>query len=271
MRNFSVISIHGAPRSGTSWLGKIFDSHPAVAYRFQPLFSYRFKNAISETSSSQEVENFLNDLYAETADEFILQLKQKSSGVHPNNLIKNTHASALVMKEVRYHYVIRALLKSVSGIKIIGIVRHPCGVINSWLKTPREFNHQWAPLDEWRLAPSKNQYRNEEYYGFEKWRELAAMFLELSSEYPDSFKLVRYEDLVREPMQTISELFVFCGLQMHIQTQEFLLASQTTEIDDPDTVFRKSDVAHRWKSELVYEIREAILNEIADTDLQIFL
>ncbi len=31
-----VILILGAPRSGTSWLGKIFDSHPDVLYRHEP-------------------------------------------------------------------------------------------------------------------------------------------------------------------------------------------------------------------------------------------
>jgi hypothetical protein len=31
-----VILIVGSPRSGTTWLGKIFDSHPAVRYRHEP-------------------------------------------------------------------------------------------------------------------------------------------------------------------------------------------------------------------------------------------
>lgn len=31
-----VTVILGAPRSGTSWLGKIFDSHPDVIYRLEP-------------------------------------------------------------------------------------------------------------------------------------------------------------------------------------------------------------------------------------------
>ena len=38
-----IISIHGVPRSGTSWLGQILDSSPKVRYKFQPLFSYAFK------------------------------------------------------------------------------------------------------------------------------------------------------------------------------------------------------------------------------------
>jgi hypothetical protein len=33
--------ILGAPRSGTTWLGKIFDSHPRVLYRHEPDSVYR--------------------------------------------------------------------------------------------------------------------------------------------------------------------------------------------------------------------------------------
>jgi Sulfotransferase family len=31
-----LILVLGAPRSGTTWLGKIFDSHPDVLYRHEP-------------------------------------------------------------------------------------------------------------------------------------------------------------------------------------------------------------------------------------------
>jgi hypothetical protein len=35
-RGSGIVLILGAPRSGTSWLGKIFDSHPGVIYRHEP-------------------------------------------------------------------------------------------------------------------------------------------------------------------------------------------------------------------------------------------
>src|SRR5258707_4316970 len=35
-RDPKTIFIFGAPRSGTTWLGKIFDSHPDVLYRHEP-------------------------------------------------------------------------------------------------------------------------------------------------------------------------------------------------------------------------------------------
>ena len=35
------IFVFGMPRSGTSWLGKIFDSHPDVVFRHEPDIDFR--------------------------------------------------------------------------------------------------------------------------------------------------------------------------------------------------------------------------------------
>lgn len=266
-----LISLHGAPRSGTSWLGKVFDSHPDVAYRFQPLFSYRFKGAIDVDTKPQEVQSFLQRLYEVADDEFILQRPQLARGAHPVGFEKRYPSSVMVMKEVRYHYIIPALLRSVPGVKVVGIVRHPCGVINSWLKTPREFKPGWDPESEWREAPSKNQGRREEYYGFSKWKELTRWFLELERLHPDAFLLMRYESLVTHPQEQVRKLFAFCNLDMPIQVIEFLQHSQETEVEDPDTVFRLPEVADRWKRELPANIRDAIFSELRGSDLETFL
>jgi hypothetical protein len=271
MPEFNVISIHGTPRSGTSWLGKIFDSHPAVAYRYQPLFSYRFKDAITPKSSTGEIEDFLNRLYEVDDDEFILQTRQSKRGAHPFALTKSESPAYLVMKEVRYHYLMQLLLEEVTGIKLIGIVRHPCGVINSWFKTSREYNPQWNKMEEWREAPSKNGGRMEEYYGFSKWKELACQFMHLERSYPQSFYLLKYEDLVSNPIMEISKLFSFCNLDLNEQVHEFLRASQATEVNDPDTVYRTADVVDRWKVELDINIQNTIITEVSGTPLARFL
>ena len=56
------VAIFGVPRSGTSWLGQIFNSSPMVAYRFQPLFSYcsHFPKLICKL---QNYQNKLHYLY----------------------------------------------------------------------------------------------------------------------------------------------------------------------------------------------------------------
>lgn len=271
MPPFRVISVHGVPRSGTSWLGQIFNSHPDVAYRFQPFFSYRFKDVVKPESSRAEIERFLQELYAVEDDEFILQIKQRDRGAHPDRFTKSPGASILVMKEVRYHYLIKTLLRQVEGMKVIGIVRHPCGVINSWLKTPREFKPEWDINVEWRDASSKNQRRREEYYGFNKWKELASLFLDLERNYPQAFYLVRYEALVANPENEVLKLFAFCGLEMCTQVQDFLRDSHQREVEDPDSVFRTADVAERWKQELPAVIRDNIHAELQGSDLEVFL
>ena len=42
------IAIHSVPRSGSSWLGQILNSSLKVCFRFQPLFSYAFKDYLNE-------------------------------------------------------------------------------------------------------------------------------------------------------------------------------------------------------------------------------
>ncbi|NJL77038.1 MAG: hypothetical protein HC892_20515 [Saprospiraceae bacterium] len=73
------------------------------------------------------------------------------------------------------------------GVKIVGLIRNPLSVINSWLKAPKEFKRElgWNELEEWRYAPSKNLDRKEEFNGFEKWKEVALLFIQLQQVYPE--------------------------------------------------------------------------------------
>ena len=54
----NTIAIFGAPRSGTTWLGQLFNSSPNTLYRYQPLFSYEFKDYLSESNTKQNIKQF---------------------------------------------------------------------------------------------------------------------------------------------------------------------------------------------------------------------
>jgi hypothetical protein len=265
-----VVSIHGAPRSGTSWLGKIFSVHSKVAYRYQPLFSYRFKGRISLASTQQDIRSFLDELYDVKDDDFIL------GKLHPEESTafafqKEGSPSVLVMKEVRYHHLIEKLLHAVDNLQVVGIVRNPCAVINSWLKAPREFKKEWDPLTEWRLAPSKNQGRIEEFYGFEKWKELTFLFLDLEKRYPERFLLIPYEELVDEPIRVIENAFSFVGLHMEEQVKSFIRASQSHHQDDAYALYKSPEVKSRWQLELDKRIEREIIHDLKNTCLARFL
>ncbi|MGB4737790.1 MAG: sulfotransferase domain-containing protein, partial [Fuerstiella sp.] len=68
MKFRKVVWIAGVARSGTSWIGQIFNSHQNVRYRFQPLFSYEFKSRVNEDSTDAEHQQFLNDLWDTETD-----------------------------------------------------------------------------------------------------------------------------------------------------------------------------------------------------------
>jgi hypothetical protein len=263
-----LVSIWGPPRSGTTWLGQIFDSHPAVAYRFQPLFSYRFKSAVNAESPAASVRSFLAELLA-TDDDFVLQSTKRSQGLVPR-FEKSSPSSHLAFKEVRYIHLAGHFLATVPESCGVGIIRHPCATINSWLKTPREFLPSWNRDTEWRDGHSKNLGRIEEYHGFERWQWCARSFLHLAHQYPTRFSLVQYEKLVRSPAAVVSALFARCGLEVATQTMQFLRASQAEEVDHPDSIFRKPDVADRWREELPADICHAIVSECRGTVLEQF-
>ncbi len=263
-----VILIAGVPRSGTSWLGKIIDSNPNVAYRFQPIFSYAFKDAINMQSTRIEFQKFLQSIY-ESEDEFLNQRQQKKDGIYPR-FKKNQELSILAFKSVRYHYLLKKFIDYIPNIKILGIIRNPCAVINSFLTNPKEFPEDKDPRKEWRYAECRND-KKEEYWGFEKWKEASNLFLELSKHYPEKFKIISYEDLVQDPFNGVENIFDFINLQIMSQTHKFIEESHNRHIDDPYAVYKSKIVKYKWIWELDRKISRAIISELINTDLEQFI
>ena len=262
-----VIVVAGAPRSGTSWLGQIIDSSPEIAYRYQPLFSYAFKGALGFDSTQRQYNNFLKDIY-ESDDPFLLQADNRESGAYPT--FEKGEASVLAFKTVRYHYLLHRMLEY-WNMRLVAIVRHPCGTINSWLKTPREFPEGADPKKEWRLGSCKNQGRPEEFFGFYKWKELAHLYLDLAKKYPGRVYIIKYEDLVDNPPGETDTIFRFLGLEYGQQTRDFLEASHATHKEGRATVFKSPEVKNSWKTELDVDMAAEMIADLAGTDLARFL
>lgn len=263
-----IIAIAGVPRSGTSWLGQIIDSNPQVRYRYQPIFSYAFKDAVDEDSSKEEYIQFFYDIY-KSRDDFLCQKDKKEKGLYPH-FDKVEKPSVLAFKNVRYHYLLEDMLQYFDNLKVVGIVRHPCGVINSWLTTPKEFPADADPMEEWRYGECRNT-GPEEYWGFEKWKEVANFFLRLKEGYTGKFYLLKYAKLVENPVQNTQELFHFLGLGYTDQTHEFLLSCHERHDKDNYSVYKDKSVREKWRWQLDERIQEEIISEIKGTKLETFL
>src|SRR5437016_5521169 len=119
MRN---VAVFGCPRTGTSWLGQLLNASEHVAYRFQPLFSYEFKDWFGRHGTDERSIAAFHAALADATSDFVLQdLKPPKRAP--------TH---LVWKEVRYHQLMPALLEHAGLDRLVYLFRAPVDVINSW-------------------------------------------------------------------------------------------------------------------------------------------
>jgi len=264
------IAIHSVPRSGSTWLGSIFDSHPNVAYRYQPLFSYSFKSELKTNSTKKEIEDFFRRITLSN-DPFINQITAKEKGIVPS--FSKQEPLVTVYKEVRYHHIIKNLLIQTPEIKVIGLIRHPLATLYSWINAPKEFRADldWIILEEWKLAPKKNKGLEEEFNGYEKWKEVANLFEILKKEFPTNFYLLRYDELLDSPETTVKHLFNFVNLDFNIQTLNFLQASTSKELKDSYSVFKTKKKDDAWTNNLDKDIVNYINNDLKGTNLEKYL
>ncbi len=269
MDELNRIAVHSVPRSGSTWVGSIFDSHPKVVYKMQPLFSYAFKDRLSPVSDLEEINTFFEELEL-ASDPFLDQLEGKKKNTIPS--FSKTEPSTIVYKEVRYHHILKNLLSTDESIKIIGLIRNPFSVISSWLKAPKEFRRElgWRIDEEWRFALKKNLNRPEEFYGYEKWKEVTQLFLHLRKEFPRRFYLLKYEDLLKNTKKEVEKVFSFCNFELTPQTFDFIEKSSSINDADAYSVFKSKKTDDQWKKKLPSYIISEIKDDPDFKDLNMY-
>jgi hypothetical protein len=256
------------PRSGTSWLGQIFDSSPDVAFRMEPLFSYSFKNVINDRSSNEDIHEFFNQVYL-TDDEFIHQKESRTKGVY-SYFEKNQSPTYLVIKTTRHHNLLERYLRLIDCIEILAIIRHPCAAISSWISTEREFGAKGCKVEkDWRSGECRKD-DDGEYWGFDDWLSVTHKHLALAQKYRN-FNIVKYANLVHGLEDVTRQLFERLSIPYTRQTLDFLKKSQSRHDDDPYSVFKGTDVESKWKTKLSTAIAQEITRETNESGLGEFL
>jgi hypothetical protein len=230
------IAIHSVPRSGSTWLGEILNSSPDVKYYFQPLFSYKFKDFLDESSLKEEVDRFYSMLN-DTDDVFVCQQSQREAGTLPC-VKKSDLTTHVVYKEVRYHHILENLLRVDEDIKLILLVRDPIEVMNSWINAPKEFDKNWDAEKELVTAELKNEGRKENFYGLDAWVQTTRLFEHLAKRYNKRVLLINYSILKSSPLHTVESILEFCDLELTDTTYSFLSESSEKKVSDTYSVFR---------------------------------
>jgi hypothetical protein len=265
-----IVSINGAPRSGTSWLGQLFNSSPEVAFKFQPFYSYAFRDKLGVDDSHDKVKDFFDELY-DSEEEYLDRKSQIKDGIYPEFKVKDKNPAILSLKSVKYHYFIPKFLKELDNFILVAIIRNPKAVLNSFLNAPREFDQSLDRMSEWRFAQTRNDFRPEYYYGFHRWVECNKMFLEMKKRYPEKVYIINYDELATNTKSMLTDCFDFCGIKMQKQTLDFVEKSTNSFQEDVYSVFRGKRDLNSWETTLESQIQQAIDKDIKGTELEQFL
>jgi hypothetical protein len=265
-----LVVIDGMPRSGTSWLAQIVESCPIVRYRLCPLFAYQFKGRIDEASGRADWIALLEDAY-NADDAYMSREHERADRRYPVFAERVPMPPVLALKFDRFHDLMPDLLRFFTDdqLRIVFLVRHPCGAIHSWLTAPREFPADADPLEHWRDGRIKKQAAGD-FFGFDDWKAVTRMQVDLERRYPLHVRILRYEALAAHPARESRSLFDHLMLPYGEQTSAFIAASQASHDPDPYAVFKAPAVANRWQSELSPKIREAILDDLRGGELERF-
>lgn len=252
-----LIIAHG--RTGSSFLGQIFNSHPEVFYIYEPLITFQLTSMRTSSLYEYAAMRLLHDIFKcrfKQQTEFLsfmsqFQLNRFSSRALTTPYCKNItnarnnrtfiHCKDLdplitsLSCALHGHTVVKVLahrlpslevdrleplLSSGGGIlKIIQLMRDPRAVI--------------ASMDRVGWSLNKSAI-NTAATNFPLFTTLVQKFcsstiqslrfaLSAEGRLPDRYRLLRYEDLVSSPLNASQELFDFAGILMTDQVRKYLV------------------------------------------------
>lgn len=256
------------PRSGTTWISQIFASSPDVRMKFCPLFSYEFKNALNEESTPNQWRDFFDAVY-HTPSPYMDQEHLRKDGLVPNFGVPKEDPNHLMIKSNRFHHLIPHVLEKAPDLRVVYLVRHPAATLYSWLDNPTEFPAGANPLEQWRSGDCRKDGVGE-FWGFNDWKKVTLQALKLADQYPNRFRLQRYEKLVLSPTKEVQELFDFFELDLGRETLDFISASRQRHDTSKRSVFKGAQLNFTWKTGLPDEILNEIRQDLAGSPLDAF-
>lgn len=301
-----MIFLLGSGRSGTTFLAKLFDSHPRVLYRHEP-DSALLDESIPFHPRLSEIEH-----YKAGAASYLSRLAKVQTpkvAVHlplfpkayrgavrqrlhnglalgaktlaklpyveqriavPDLIAPAAPKPVTVIKSVNSLNRSRLFLESDPELRVVHIVRHPCGVVASLIRGARQklmnpeiyFDALYGMehTEKYGLAREDMEARTFEEQAAFQWMVANDKVLGDMQDM-NRYQMVRYEDLCLNTGEVIGELFDFCGLEANPQTYAFTQQLESTEAADASyfSVMRSPKKGvFSWKQELSTEQIERI-------------
>ena len=269
MAERQLFLVGGAPRSGTTWVQQILDSHPDVSCRGEGLFAHHLAAPLEAMMAERGrvLEDKNTGLFRHTggyplpvaedtehlAGTAILLAMQRQAGGKPCRAVGEK-----TPENVFYFERFRRLFPTA---KFIGIARDPRDVLTSaW----HLFQSSSPGQDE---AAAKLTFLRS---ALPSLAEGARTMLALAERYPADSVLCTYEALLTDPAPVVARLFRLLGVADApgavadcLARTDFATATggRPRGVEQRGAFFRKG-VAGDWRSTLTPEMNELVLREL---------
>ena len=297
----------GCPRSGTTWLAKIFDSHPDVLYRHEP------DELMPPRAGAQAVDQIIEWLGVRglrVAGKRPMFRKSWRAGLpaaarrsiaialagaerSPIGPFVARHFGLPDLIARRHRPAVRAAMKlvnwdgseaarSLPHCRCLLILRHPCGQIASTKKGVDGSHFQFTketngPVDTLASAAfaARNGVSPETFAALPdaakfawSWRAFNEPAVEGLRTLPNA-KIVIYEDLCADPEAMARDLFTFAELEWNAQTADFLALSTGSKRESGyfDVFRTTSEVVDRWRRTMTQDNQAAVRAVVASSPL----
>ena len=280
------IIIMSFPRSGSSFLGEIFNQHPGVFYLFEPLGP--LQKSLTQHSGLEF--DFSSPSYQKKAFQFLEDMMncKFASGIFIRYLVPEVRKRTLALSSPPFcvqNGKSRVCHKLTSQ-QLETVCKHNYSVFAAKILSPRisishdEWNKNFLqscssngaskckiihlvrdPRAVIESLRSLNFFRqsNEPKRELSWYAEKICHQMEFDVKIgkfvgtllPDGYKLIRFEDLALNPLSVVSELYNFTGIEMLDTIKEWLHDSTTSRNGGPYSTSRDSkQVVANWRTEM---------------------
>ncbi|XP_006817791.1 carbohydrate sulfotransferase 1-like [Saccoglossus kowalevskii] len=280
-------------RTGSSFLGELFNHHPDFFYLFEPFLVVNQmvrSGVLQKRKFTSEMIRLLGRLLnCDTSDYFVQYLnREKWMGLQQSNSISpgftrktfrelcnnQRHFSLKTIRVENIRDMWQYVRNASQNIKILHLVRDPRGMVHSRLKlkyltNKRIYGMGGVMMDPQLIHTTRDtcqwMARNaQEGFNGPFWVR-------------NNYKLVRYEDLAEKPFKTAKEIFNFMNIPIHPNVYEWIGKNTGEEPQTKDkhkypyqTKRNSKATSQAWRSKLTAYAINAIENACGQRIMSMF-
>ncbi|MFW6041320.1 MAG: sulfotransferase domain-containing protein [Thermoplasmatota archaeon] len=287
------ILLFGSPRSGTTWLMEILSELPGYSSLIEPFNPNWFPEAFHVGIGPREYVKVGSDWYKgrkylEKVIEGRMINQKPHFKLRPNTVFKRFLSEKLIIKFVRANRLLPWIVDEFQDIKTILVIRHPCAVINSQLKTNIVGYGSFEGVAE-NGIPTKKELK-EEIKGIDSIDDSAIDIIEDITQKEEILAVVwcldnkiplvngpkpnvilTYENLLVKRYEELQKLLSRLDIKFDsLEHFDLDQPSQKTQKEDVDKVKKIDQQLAKWKNNLSKEQIDNILRIVDFFDINLY-